>query len=690
MRRALTIYRAILPWFGGAVLLTTLVMDGRWLREPLLVGGFALAAALLRHHQLPVTKYAAMHLVWVVALGATLVAGIGVAALALAVGLLVADGVWLRRGASSAWINASREVLALVSAFGWYAWIREPLGASAGLLDGGVPATVVFVVIHFALSRTLQYLSLIVREKLADAERALILRYEVITLFAGLLVLAAVLLAVETLEPAGVVVVLIVLAFAGLLLRRLVEESVAAEELNTVLAMEVAATADSSLGAAIARIEGLASRLLEWREFRVIRVDGPERRLIYRTGDGLLASPVAPPKDGEMLRRAVLADGRAIVLPDANEDPRVEQPLLMAAARAVAPLSFGDRMIGVLELDTPKRGAYGPKEGVLIRRVANQLATTIHLLDLRAPLLATVERIGREVATLTESARTLRSGGEAVAHAVHEIGRAIAEEAEQLRRGMEIMATLRDRTGAVSVDARSAHVATRDASAVASENRQAIESSLEQLVGAKRFGAESAAKVAALSQAMGEVTGFIAVIRELAIQTNLLALNAAIEAARAGHEGRGFAVVAGEVRALAEESGTAADKAQKVLREFESQMRQTAQLMSRGEALVQDAESRSTGSREALGRIVTGTSGAAVQAARIASSADDQGVEVERMRERLSRLEEIVQRNGTRLLEVATSASEQATALRDLERATTALRDVVGALSELTRRVTSV
>src|SRR5690606_18345121 len=114
--------------------------------------------------------------------------------------------------------------------------------------------------------------------------------------------------------------------------------------------------------------------------------------------------------------------------------------------------------------------------------------------------------------------------------------------------------------------------------------------------------------------------------RELAIQTNLLALNAAIEAARAGHEGRGFAVVADEVRKLAEESGRAADDAQRVLREFEEQMRETAAQMGRGEALVHDAESLSGGAREALGLIVSATGGAAVQAARIAGSSDDQGV----------------------------------------------------------------
>ena len=689
MNRVLEVYRIAIPVLGGLLLASGLVLTTGWIEQLAWIGPLGLAIAILRRAQLPVTKYTAVQLVGMIAVGGALVLGPMATALALAAGIYLADRLWLRRAGMAAWINAARELLSLLAAYGWYAWSRGPLGADPSSFDGqSVPAIALLVLVQFLVSKTLCYFSLLVRGKLLPQERSMILRYEVIALGSGVVALTALLLAIAFLGWVGSGVVLVVLAFAGLLLKRILEESIAAEELNTVLTMELAGSADNSLGEAIGRIEELAHRLLEWRELRVLRVEGESLELVYRSGSGLLAKPEEAPHDGAALRREVLETGKSIFLGHADRDPRMERPILDAVSRAVVPLRFGERAIGVLELDTHKRDAYGPKEMVLIRRVANQLATTIHVIDLRNPLLATVERLGRELQTLTASARTLRTESEAVAVTAAEIGRAVGDESEQVTRGLELTTTLDDRSRAAASDARHAHAETRRASAIAAEYRTTVDSAMERLVGAKRFVAEGSERVATLAQSTRQVVGFISVIRELAVQTNLLALNAAIEAARAGHEGRGFAVVADEVRKLAEESGRAADDATGVLRNFEQQMRDTAALMERGEALVGDAEVLSGGAREALGSIVSATAGAAGQAARIAGAADDQGLEVARLRERMNRVADIANRNQIGAQRVAVAAADQASALRELEQATTVLREVVRELSDLAHRIT--
>jgi len=692
MTRFLSLYARLVASLGTVLLLVALVLDGRWVQQPLAVATIVIMSLLLRTFQIPLTKYSALNLLGMVAAGGAVIVGAPTTALGLYLGVFAADWWLLRKAPAASAINAGREVLALFSAFGFYAWLASISGSSnvERITTELVPAVALLLAAHFLFSRGLLYCTLLIRDKLYADERSLILRYEVIAFGAGTIGVLVSLITIASVGWTGSLVVAFVLMFAGLLLKRILEEAVAAEELNKIHAMEQVVSSDANLAEALRQIERLANRLVDWNGFRIWRLSGGSLRLIYESGEGLLSEPRENGVFGGRIRDVVMRSGEPVVISDATRDARAEGIGSQALSLAVVPLRFGDRAIGLVELDHHKRGTYGAKEITLVARFANQLATALHIQDLRQPLLAALARVETQLDTLNDSARALRAGAEVVARNTAEITRGISEESEQADRSLEVARSLHDKTSTIARDGGDAAGASERATRIAAEHRDTIGMAIERLVNAKRFIGESTTQITGLSKSTQRITDFIAVIKELADQTNLLALNAAIEAARAGEQGQGFAVVANEVRKLAEQSARASEDAGEIVSAFEDQMRQVASQVHRGQTMMSDVESLSESARTALDAIVEATAASLTWGQRIADTSRMQESEVGRLGERVARIAEISRRNREGAENVTQSAVDQARALRELEGAAHELREVAADLSDLTRRIARV
>ena len=691
MRIFLSGFSRALGVLGGILLIAVVLHDHRW--SGAWFGLFAVftVTVLLRTYQVPLTKYGALNFLAFPAIAGAIIVGIPVTAVGMYAAVFVTDVLILRKSTEASWINAGRETLALVSAYGFFAWatIVTRTGHAIGMTTEGLPALALFSLAYFILSRALLYFSLLWRDKLLEEEKSLILRYEVIGFGASLIAVAVVLATISSIGPIGWLFVGAMLVVVGVLVKRIFEEAVAAEELNKILAMEQVVSSDMTLADAFLRIEALAHRLVDWGEFRIYRIhDG--LRLAWSSSHGFMSAPIDPPAHGARIRRLALEGGQPVIITDASQDTRLEARPEGVHSIVVLPLRFGDRNVGLLELEHHKRSAYSLKDVAMIRRFANQLATTLHIDELRTPLLEAMRRVSSQLETLNESARALRGGGESVARTIADISRGIIEESDQLGRSLEATHSLHEATAQVVEHGSSAATASQKATEIAAEHRLTIGTAIERLVSAKGFVAESTSQIDQLVRTTKRITEFIMVIRELADQTNLLALNAAIEAARAGEHGQGFAVVADEVRKLAEQSARASDEAGDIVLGFEEQMRRVASQMSRGQSIVSDAETLSGRARQALDQIVEATATAALGAQRIAVTSRDQELEFSRLRDRVMRVAEISRRNRAGAEDVTSSAKDQAAALRELEGAAHELRSVAVYLSDLTHRITSV
>src|SRR5688572_29856479 len=356
MSRFLALYARLVASLGTVLLVAALVLDTRWLQHSVGTAGVILVALALRAFQIPLTKYSALNLLGMLAAGGAIIIGAPATALGLYAGVFVADWLLLRKPPAASAINGGREALALFGAYGFYAWITSLSADAAGLHADAIPAVALLLAAHFLFSRGLQYCTLLIRDKLHADERSLILRYEVIAFGAGAIAVLVSLLTISSVGWTGWFVVAFVLMFAGLLLKKILEEAVAAEELNKIHAMEQVVSSDANLAESLREIERLANRLVDWNGFRIWRLNNGSLRMIYQSGEGLLVEPRENGAHGGRLRDIAVSTGEAVVVTDSARDARAAGVGAAEVSLAVVPLRFGDRNIGVVELDHHKRG----------------------------------------------------------------------------------------------------------------------------------------------------------------------------------------------------------------------------------------------------------------------------------------------------------------------------------------------
>jgi methyl-accepting chemotaxis protein len=690
--RFVTLYSLGLAWIGGALLVAVLVMDRRWLGQVpeivILFGG----AVALRGLAVPLSKYSYLTQTALVGLVGSLLVGVPATSLAVAGATIVTDSLWQRKPLRVAWINLGREVITIVAAYGVYAavlhWLELPGGAPVLTIEL-LPVMAIYTFAYFVIGRLLFYVSLIIRSKLEPAERLMIVRYEVIGYAATLLAATIFIGAVVTLSLGAWVLVGVLLTFVGLLLKQMIEEAISAEELNKIHAMEAVITANISLQDSFQRIERLANRLVDWGDFRIYRLHDGVMSLVHRSERGREGRNDSS-EDTNGLRAAVAASGETVVIDDVTRDKRVADAPIEVQSLVIVPLKFGDQVIGTLELEHHKKNCYRRQDILTITTFASQLATAVHITDLRRPLVETVERMTRQLATIAQTAEALKGVASAVAQSTGVIREGVRREEGEVSGGLEATESLSQVSRRVSDDGAGAARASTAASDVASRNRTQIREAIQRLVALKAFVGESSSKVQQLGQTSRRITGFIASIRELADMTNLLSLNAAIEAARAGKHGKGFAVVADEVRRLAEQSANAATEAGELVQDIHTQVGEVVEQMRRGQVNVGDVEELSAAALDALDAIVVATAEATAHAGRITAAAGEQNQAFARLRERINAVASIAGQNRVQADDVATRAVQAAEGLTDLERATRDLEQVATMLRDLTRGFANV
>ncbi|HEX8949315.1 MAG TPA: methyl-accepting chemotaxis protein [Dissulfurispiraceae bacterium] len=181
---------------------------------------------------------------------------------------------------------------------------------------------------------------------------------------------------------------------------------------------------------------------------------------------------------------------------------------------------------------------------------------------------------------------------------------------------------------------------------IASGGKEVADGAVEGVKGVHASTEELAKMVERLNHNVGEIGDIVTVIKDIADQTNLLALNAAIEAARAGEQGRGFAVVADEVRKLAERT-----------------IRATAEISGKIQAVQKESEHTATYMEGATEKSMN----AAKHIGNVGVSLHTILVEVQKVKDEITKIATAVEEQSTTTDEVAKNIENTSAIARDIE-----------------------
>ncbi|MET3230688.1 UNVERIFIED_ORG: methyl-accepting chemotaxis protein [Burkholderia sp. 1263] len=249
-------------------------------------------------------------------------------------------------------------------------------------------------------------------------------------------------------------------------------------------------------------------------------------------------------------------------------------------------------------------------------------------------------RLQRTIGEIRSSAESIASATQQIAAGNGDLSQRTEQQAASLQ---ETAASMEELTATVKQNADNARQASglaHNASEIATRGNDVVSRVIDTM--------------GEINESSRQIADIIGVIEGIAFQTNILALNAAVEAARAGEQGRGFAVVAGEVRSLAQRSGTAA-------KEIKQLIGASVERVHNGSTLVQQAGAT-------MGEILQAVQRVTDIMGEIAAASEEQSGGISQVGRAVTQMDEVTQQNAALVEQAAAAAAslqDQARRLRD-------------------------
>ncbi len=193
----------------------------------------------------------------------------------------------------------------------------------------------------------------------------------------------------------------------------------------------------------------------------------------------------------------------------------------------------------------------------------------------------TIDELRRLVAGITSVAQQVTTATQDAHTVSTQLLQAAQKQATEIQQTGQSVGQMAQSMNQVSASANDSAKVAEASLLAAGKGSQAVQNAIRGMNDIRDQIQETAKRIKRLGESSQEIGEIVQLISDITEQTNVLALNAAIQAASAGEAGRGFTVVAEEVQRLAERSGEATKHIGAIVKSIQRDTQDAVEAMER-------------------------------------------------------------------------------------------------------------
>ncbi|HEX4926754.1 MAG TPA: methyl-accepting chemotaxis protein [Burkholderiales bacterium] len=193
----------------------------------------------------------------------------------------------------------------------------------------------------------------------------------------------------------------------------------------------------------------------------------------------------------------------------------------------------------------------------------------------------TIDELRRLVAGITNAAQQVNAATQEAQTVSGQLLQATQKQAMEIQATGQSVTRMAQSMNQVSASANDSARVAESSLAAAGKGAEAVQNAIRGMNDIREQIQETSKRIKRLGESSQEIGEIVQLISDITEQTNVLALNAAIQAASAGEAGRGFTVVAEEVQRLAERSAEATKHIGTIVKSIQRDTQDAVEAMER-------------------------------------------------------------------------------------------------------------